>query len=151
GPNGTCQNKSFDPSATAVIGASDAPALRFDTGFTGTSGNHVYIHDLTLRGPSYTAATKAACAFGSTTAGNETMLERVHLRDCNASRALPSLLENDGGTLVLSNLLVRDSQGWSIGGLMVASYDGGTSRISQVTVTGARAIRIDPQSSALYV
>jgi len=151
GANGSCQDKSFDPAATTVTGASDFPALRFDTGFAGTSGNNVYVHDLTLRGPNYTAGTMAACVYGAATANNEVMFERVHLRECSAIHVPSSLLENNGGTLTVSNTLVRDSQGATVGGLMVASYDGGVSRITQVTVTNSVSVQSIVPASALYV
>lgn len=151
GANGTCTGKSFDPAATVVTGAGDFPALRFDNGFSGTSGNSIYVHDLTLRNPNYTAETMAACVYGAATAANEVMFERVHLRECNATRVPSSLMENDGGTLTISNLLVRDSQGADVGGLMLASYDGGVTRAAQVTVTNAASVRTAAPASALYV
>lgn len=151
GANGTCSDKSFDPAATVIVGASDFPALRFDNGFTGTSGNSIYVHDLTLRNPNYAAGTMAACAYGAATAGNEVMFERVHLRECSATKVSSSLMENDGGTLTVSNLLVRDSQGANVGALMLASYDGGVTRATQVTVTNSVSIWAAAPASALYV
>ena len=152
GPNGSCQDKSFDPALTVIAGASNAAALYLNTG-TGQSGNLVYAHDLSVTNTGYTGAGTGACLVGQISADNEVLVERVQLRDCISfnGNSAGGYINNDGGTLTVRDVVVRNSLAKSNGGLEVGTYSGGTSYLNHLSITATQSSDSTAPVSGLLV
>ena len=135
GVGGACTDKSFDPSRTTLAGGADRPALYFYIG-TGITGTLVNAHDLALTNPSFAEVNHGACLRGVVEAGNQALLERLQFHDCIAPFGLhASLRISNSGELTLRNTAVRSGLAESNGGIAVLTYDGGLSRLAQISVT----------------
>lgn len=152
GAGGTCQSNVVDPTLTRIIGTTAYAALSISTGMSnGTSGNQLYLHDVSISNPYFTASSvSGACLKGSVNAGNELRVDRVHLHDCVAvnSAFAAAFLSNTGGVLSVRNVAAWNSLALHSGGIAVTTGNGGTSRLAQVSVTNAKSIVGDATSNA---
>jgi hypothetical protein len=137
GDNGACTTHSNDASGTVIVGAADRRPVWINTDPTNThTNNTVYVSDLTLRNP--TGLGYGVCLNATVSTGSSLTLERLRLEQCvsqNGSSASAAL--SNSGQLVLRNIVVRDGQAAGAnGGIGVTTKSGGTSRLSQLSITG---------------
>lgn len=152
GANGTCQDKSMSANGTVLVGASTFAALWFET-HASVSGAVAYINGLTLTNPGYTSNFSGACLTGHVTKNNEAVVERVRMQNCDAPNGTDAAgyVDNYSGTLTLRDIAVSASSAKSNGGIKVATYDGGSTRLAQLSVTGTTSYLANSTFSGLTV
>jgi hypothetical protein len=152
GPSNSCQEKTFDSSATVLVGSANKPALYFKTS-PAVSGSTLYVHDVTLTNPNYINASYSACLAGYLTAGNEAVVDRVQMFQCIApgTSYASAYLENKAGTLTVRNVVASTGTAQSNGGIAINTYDGGMTRVAQVSVTATESLTPSSTVSGLSI
>lgn len=143
GPNNTCQTNAQQPALTQIVGRASDPALQLSTGQTnGTSGNQVYLHDVSISGTYSGTNTSGACLRGFINWGNQMRVERVQLHDCVALKSSfgSAAFYNDGGQLLVRDVAAFNAFAVSTGGISVGGSNGSTSELSHISVTNAKSM-----------
>jgi hypothetical protein len=140
GSNGSCTTSIPGAGTTRLL--FDSPrALRVEVVAGG--GAQFSLHDLTLTSPNHQVSATSACFEAGIAAGNTAAIERLRLLQCRP--AVPSVaapsgeLRNDGGDLLLRNILVSGGEAEYNGGMVVTTRQGGHSRLSHLSITATRA------------
>jgi hypothetical protein len=138
GDNGACTTQTKGADATVIVGAGAQRALWVNTDPTNSHTNiGVYVSDLTLRNPTGTGY--GVCMAVTVSPGNSFSGERLRMDQCDSqdSGQATAILSNSGGQLSLVD--VAASNGHSAvnnGGIGVSTTNGGTTRLSQLSITG---------------
>ncbi|WP_386065938.1 hypothetical protein ACFJIW_15440 [Tahibacter sp. UC22_41] len=140
GSNGNCTTSSPGAGSTRLV--FDSPrAMRVEV--TGAGGVQFSLHDLTLTSPNQKVLVTSACLETGVATGNAATIERLRLLQCRA--AVPSVaapsgeFSNNGGDMLLRNIVVSGGEADYNGGMVVTTLVGGHSRLSHLSITATRA------------
>lgn len=135
-----CQNHVAGHDYTLLAGNSSAKTLSFN--LHAGSGGLLYVHDLAISSPNGATPGNGACMLGWVYPGNNVTLDRMRMTQCKGgvqSSAASGELNNNGGELVVRNVVVDTGEADFNGGLSVYTRNGGITRIAQLSVTGTHS------------
>ncbi|WP_300619191.1 hypothetical protein [Dokdonella sp.] len=131
-----CQNKTYGPARTTLVGATNRHALEFTLGIGDLAGGQLHLQDVDLTNSDFGGASGGACLSGTVYPGNTAVVERVATRDCRAPWGTDaSIWLANHGILTLRNVQARSGTANYNGGIGVITSGSGLSRLAQVSVT----------------
>jgi len=138
GDNGACTKHGYGAADTVLVGNSIRRTLNLATSNAGpNTGNMLYLSDLTLRNPFGTGY--SSCLNAQVTADSSFTMERVHIDECiSQGSSLDTTVSfiTKGGQFTIDNLVVRRSSAEFNGGISANATNGGTIRMTQLSITG---------------
>jgi len=147
-----CSTKSNGSQGTELVGTATTPALYVSTGVSKT-GNEIDVQDLTLHNPTYAGIGIGACLRAYTATNNQIAIERMRLEQCNSANtgAAAGIVGNDGGDLLMRDIVAVNNAGNSSGGLDVETSQNGITRLSHLSITTSSANNAGAVFGGLYV
>ncbi|NCT68358.1 MAG: hypothetical protein GXC76_12080 [Rhodanobacteraceae bacterium] len=154
GPTGQCTVQKPIPARTRVVGMDGITAFGVFTGALGSpvTNASVYVHDLTLSNAHFdTTMSLGACLASAVSTGNTAIFERIRIEQCIARGGtdVAASINNDGGQLIMRNVVVRNNVSYQNGGISISTTSGGSTRLSQISITNVRSLRTDADVSGI--
>lgn len=141
GDNGDCTRQTRGATGTTLVGTAARRALDIATSdYNGRTGNQLFVSDLGLTNPVGTGS--GTCLLAQVKPGNRMVADRLYFDQCVSTSGQSATLvafDNTGGQLSVSNVVVRRGQGIHQGGMGVGTSNGGTTTLSQLSITGNTA------------
>ncbi|HEU4663359.1 MAG TPA: hypothetical protein VFS55_04950 [Dokdonella sp.] len=147
-----CQDRALGHDHTLLAGNSTDKTFSFNA--HANSGGLLYVHDLSISSANGTTVGNGACLLGWLSAGHNVTFDRVRLTQCKGgidSSAASGELNNNGGELVVRNVVVDTGIADYNGGLSVYTRNAGVTRIAHISVTNTHSTAPAATASGLLL